>query len=151
MVSFQVKRAGCCYDPENFDCGASLLHAGLTIFETHHVELKVAESAAEVAESAAATMSRQFDGGASLLCACLTIFETHPVMVKVAESAAQVAEPAAEDSFCMGNMCAIRVGVLFQPSIHPSTRLSTYKLSYPWCTPFTCPFMKRLLQQTVSP
>ena len=42
----QVMKAGPRYDPEHFDGGASLLHAGLTIFGTRHVEVKVAESAA---------------------------------------------------------------------------------------------------------
>ena len=40
-------KAGPRYDPEHFDGGASLLHAGLTIFGTRHVEVKVAESAAD--------------------------------------------------------------------------------------------------------
>ena len=43
----QVMKAGPRYDPEHFDGGASLLHAGLTIFGTRHVEVKVAESAAD--------------------------------------------------------------------------------------------------------
>ena len=41
----QVMKAGHRYDPEHFDGGTSLLHAGLTIFGTRHVEVKVAESA----------------------------------------------------------------------------------------------------------
>ena len=41
----QVMKAGPRYDPEHFDGGASLLHAGLTIFGSHHVE--VAGSAAD--------------------------------------------------------------------------------------------------------
>ena len=43
----QVMKAEHRYDPEHFDGGASLLHAGLTIFGTRHVEVKVAESAAD--------------------------------------------------------------------------------------------------------
>ena len=43
----QVMKAGHRYDSEHFDGGASLLHAGLTIFGTRHVEVKVAESAAD--------------------------------------------------------------------------------------------------------
>ena len=43
----QVMTAGPRYDPEHFDGGASLLHAGLTIFGTRHVEVKAAESAAD--------------------------------------------------------------------------------------------------------
>ena len=43
----QVMKAGPRHDPEHFDGGASLLHAGLTIFGTRHVEVKVAESAAD--------------------------------------------------------------------------------------------------------
>ena len=40
-------KAGPRYDPEHFDSGASLLHAGLTIFGTRHVEVQVADSAAK--------------------------------------------------------------------------------------------------------
>ena len=78
------------------------------------MQQKVAESAAQVAESAADKMSRHFDGRASLLHADLAIFRTRHVEVKVAESAGQVAESAADkwnvlpqsaDSFYMGNMC----------------------------------------------
>ena len=43
----QVMKAGPRYDPEHVDGGASLLHAGLAIFGTRHVEVKVAESAAD--------------------------------------------------------------------------------------------------------
>ena len=42
----QVMKAGPRYDPEHFDGGASLLHAGLTIFGTRHVEVMGAGSAA---------------------------------------------------------------------------------------------------------
>ena len=44
--TIQVMKAGTRFDTEHFDGGASLLHAGLTIFGTRHVEVRDAESAA---------------------------------------------------------------------------------------------------------
>ena len=85
----QFMKAGHRYDPEHFDGGASLLHAGLTIFGTRHLELKVAESAADkVAESVADKVA-----------------ET--AADKVAESAADKWKvlPQSAGSFYIGNMC----------------------------------------------
>ena len=87
--AIQVMNAGHRYDPEHFDGGASLLHAGLTIFGTRHLELKVAESVADkVAESAADEVA-----------------ET--AADEVAESAADEWKvlPQSAGSFYMGNMC----------------------------------------------
>ena len=42
----QVMKPSERYDPANFDGGASLLHGGLTIFGTRHLECKVVASAA---------------------------------------------------------------------------------------------------------
>ena len=94
-------KAGERYDPEHFDGGASLLHAGLTIFGTRHVEVKVAGSAAQEADSAAQVV----DSAAQVIDSA----------AQVADSAAHVADSAAgkwsvlpqsAGSFYMGNMCA---------------------------------------------
>ena len=89
-------KAGRRYDPEHFDGGASLLHAGLTIFGNRNVEVNVPESAAE-AESAAVGASAAVAESAAVAQSAV-----------VAESAANQWKvlPQSAGSFYMANMCA---------------------------------------------
>ena len=111
----QVMKAGERYDPEHFDGGASLLHAGLTIFGTRHVEVKVAGSAAQEADSAAQVVdsaAQVVDSAAQVVDSAAQVIDS---AAQVADSAAHVADSAAgkwsvlpqsAGSFYMGNMCA---------------------------------------------